>query len=289
MTCPLCGAEAEAAFTTSDRNRALSRERFAYSRCTACGTYFLAQVPPDLGRYYPQEYYEVADPGRVARIEAPRLALIARYVSGGRLIEIGPGPGHFARAAREAGFEVTGIEMDAQCCARLERDGVTAIHTEAPEQALAALAPARAIAMWHVVEHLEHPWAVLEAAAARLEPGGVLAVAMPNPQSLQFRLLRGRWAHVDAPRHLFLIPYPALRSRLEELGLEVREVTSSDAVSRALNGMGWEFALRRFPARHPGTRPTRGAAGALTLALAPFERRGLGGAAYTVIAVRPDR
>ncbi|HWF51692.1 MAG TPA: hypothetical protein VG294_13725 [Solirubrobacteraceae bacterium] len=54
MTCPLCGGSTEAAFTTTDRNRALTRERFEYRRCVACGTYFLANVPADLSAYYPR-------------------------------------------------------------------------------------------------------------------------------------------------------------------------------------------------------------------------------------------
>ena len=57
MSCRLCGAQTEAGFTTTDRNRACSRERFEYRCCTACGSYLLANVPADLGRYYPADYY----------------------------------------------------------------------------------------------------------------------------------------------------------------------------------------------------------------------------------------
>ncbi len=180
--------------------------------------------------------------------------------------------------------------MDAECCAYLERVvGVRAIHSDAPDQALAGLEPARAVAMWHVIEHLDRPWPVVAAAAARLEPGGVLAIATPNPQSLQFRLLRGRFAHVDGPRHLFLIPYPVLRARLEELGLEVLEVTTSDPVGIGLNRLGWEYALQRFPARRSATRPVRRLAAIIEGGLAPVERRGLNGTAYTVLARKRDR
>jgi SAM-dependent methyltransferase len=293
MTCPLCGGATEAAFTTTDRNRACSGERFEYRRCMACGTYLLANAPADVDSYYPADYYGF--PGaweldEAAAQEVPKLGLITRHAARGQLVEVGPGPGAFSRAARNAGFEVTAIEMDAACCEYLERvAGVKAIHSDRPDQALAECEPAQAIAMWHVVEHLEHPWPVLAAAAARLAAGGVLAIAVPNPQSLQFRLLRGRWAHVDAPRHLFLIPYASLRARLEDLGLEILEVTSSDPAGRAWNRFGWEYALRRFPARRPATLPIRLSTAILARALAPLERRGLSGATYTVLAVKPER
>lgn len=293
MNCPLCGGQSEPGFTATDRNRARSDERFVYRRCAACGSYFLTNVPTDLRHYYGSDYYQLPDPAdldRLARVEGPKLSLVTEYVSNGRLVEVGPGSGTFARAARNAGFDVTAIEMDARCCDYLERAvGVTAINSARPDEALVEGPAARAIAMWHVVEHLDRPWAVVDAAASTLEPGGVLAVAVPNPQSTQFRLLRGRWAHVDAPRHLFLIPYGALRARLTALGLEVLKVTTSDSAGRRWNQFGWEYALRRFPARRPATLPVSLAASVLAHALAPVERRGLAGATYTVIAAKPDR
>ena len=165
--------------------------------------------------------------------EAPKLELIMRHATGGRFVEIGSGSGALSRAAHNAGFKVTAIEMDAACCEYLERVvGVQAIQSDAPDRVLSDLDPANAIAMWHVLEHVPCPCRLVDAAAARLAPGGVLAVATPNPQSLQFRLLRGRWAHVDAPRHLSLIPYAALRARCHDVGLTATWVTTNDPTGR---------------------------------------------------------
>jgi SAM-dependent methyltransferase len=290
MICPLCRGPTEAAFTTTDRNRACSNERFEYRRCTACGSYLLADVPADLGRYYPADYYGFPEPyelDRAAALEAPKLELIMRHAARGRLVEIGPGAGAFSRAAQNAGFEVTGIEMDAACCEYLERVvGVRTIHSDAPEHVLSELEPANAIAMWHVLEHVPHPFQLLDAAAGHLAPGGVLAISTPNPQSLQFRLLRGRWAHVDAPRHLFLIPYPALRTRCHEAGLTATLVTTSDATGRDCNRLGWVYALRRFPARHDATPRVGLLSDLLVRGLGPAEHRGLNGAAYTALFVK---
>ena len=68
--------------------------------------------------------------------------------------------------------------------------------------------------MWSVLDEVEDPWGRLDAAARNLEPGGVLALAMPNPGSFQFRMTRGRWPHVDAPRRRSPDPgRPARRAR----------------------------------------------------------------------------
>jgi 2-polyprenyl-3-methyl-5-hydroxy-6-metoxy-1,4-benzoquinol methylase len=289
-SCPLCGGETNLAFRVSDRNRAITNQSFEYRRCVSCRTTYLLDVPGDLGRYYPEDYYALPSAAvldSAAGGEASKLALLRPFVSGGRLVEIGSAFGVFALAAKRAGFDVTAIEMDRRCCKYLEDVvGVRAVCSDVPEKALTEVGPTAAIVLWHVLEHLPRPWDVLEQAAARLESGGVLALAMPNPDALQFRLLGARWAHVDAPRHLFLIPFAALRNRAEKLGFEVGHVTTSDPAGRYWNAFGWEYALRRHPARSPSTRATRTGSRLLGLGLAPLERRGMNGTAYTAVFVK---
>jgi SAM-dependent methyltransferase len=291
LRCPLCGGAATLALTARDRNRELSDELFRYRRCQVCGVYSLINVPADLGRFYPSEYYELPDAARVDALvpaEMHKLELIRRFADPpGRLVEVGPGSGVFAYAARRADFDVTAIEMDERTCAHL-RDtiGIQAVQSARPEASLTELPPSRAIALWHVVEHVPEPWALLDAAAANLEPGGALALATPNPDSLQFRLLRARWAHVDAPRHLFLLPLDAVRARAEAAGLRLAHVTTTDPAGRHWNRFGWEYALRRRPASGPASRPVAGAALGLTLAMRPLEHTGMRGTAYTAVFVK---
>jgi SAM-dependent methyltransferase len=289
-TCPLCRGQTEAAFRVGDRNREITSQRFPYRRCSACRTVFLAEIPENLDAYYPDDYYgapSLTDLDRAAGGEASKLELIRPYAGDGALVEIGPAFGVFARAAEQAGFQVTTIEMDARCCDYL-RDvvGVSAVCSDAPEEVLPELGHVRVVALWHVLEHLPRPWEVLARAADALEPGGVLALATPNPDSLQFRLLGARWAHVDAPRHLFLIPFPTLSARMDGLGFDVGAVTTTDPAGTQWNAFGWEYAIRRHPARRPSTRLTRICARLLALGLAPLERRGMNGTAYTAVFVK---
>jgi len=289
--CPLCGALTVHAFAVGDRNRELSDERFHYRRCVSCHSLHLADVPAELGRYYPADYYgapSLAQLDAGADGERSKLDLIGALAPSGRLVDVGAAFGLFARAADRAGYEVTAIERDGGCCEHLERVvGVRAVHSDAPERELASLEGVQAVTLWHVLEHLPRPRSVIDAAAAALAPGGALAIAMPNPQSLQFRVLRSRWAHVDAPRHLFLIPLAALGRFAAAAGLELRAATTSDPAGRYWNFFGWEHAVRWRPARRASTPATVRLAQALTLALSPVERRGLNGAAYTALFVKP--
>jgi SAM-dependent methyltransferase len=288
--CPLCGGDSTRAFRVGDRNHEIGTQQFEYRRCGSCGGVFLANQPTDLGSYYPEDYYvlpSLAQLDEAANGESPRLALMEPVPPRGKLIEIGAGLGIFARAAQRAGLDVTAIEMDARCCRYLEEVvGVPAICSNEPERELAELGPVQAIALWHVLEHLARPWDVLARAADALERGGILALAMPNPESLQFRLLGARWAHVDAPRHLFLIPLDTLAAQAEKLGLRLSSVTTRDPAGRYWNRFGWEYAIRSHPARRGSSRRTRIAARLLALALAPLERRGMNGTTYTAVFVK---
>lgn len=288
--CPLCAGRSAVAFTVGDRNRAVTARRFTYDRCFACGTFFLADVPTDLGRYYPDDYYRLPSPDEidlVAAGEAHKLQLLGTAAPPGRLVDVGAGFGPFARVASRAGYDVTAVEMDARCCEYLESVvGVAAVRSDNPADALANLPPSRVVTLWHVLEHLHDPWQVLAAVAENLELGGAVAIAMPNPRALQFRLLRGYWAHVDAPRHLFLIPAETLTARASALGLRRVLLTTDDPAGRGWNRFGWEYALRWCPARRRPTRAFTGASMLLTMLLRPWEGRSLNGTAYTAVFVK---
>jgi len=319
--CPLCGAGSAHALDARDRNRESTAERFAYNRCSACGSVFMLDVPGELARYYTGDYHGFGADGQpewtrnatLREVEEYRIGMLRAYVQPGappqagggaqagvggqagaqagaepaRLIDIGAGAGAFAAAAKRAGFEVTAIEMDERCCAYMrERLGVRAIRSDDPLAALQAQAPAQAISLWHSLEHLRDPAAMLAAAAARLQPGGVLMLGVPNPRSLQFRLLGARWAHLDAPRHLCLMPERALVSYLQQHGLRPLQATTGDPFGVICSVHGWTYALRRRPARGESPAAAIHAARLLTRALAPLEARRRGGPALTLLLRR---
>jgi SAM-dependent methyltransferase len=295
--CPLCGADSRPALRARDRNRETTDERFAYNRCSACATLFMVDVPADLASFYAGDYHpfgadgepEWASSPALRDVEAFRVRLLREHVSPGPLIDVGAGAGAFAAAARRAGFDVTAVEMDERCCRYMsERLGVRAICSDQPVAQLKALAPAQAITLWHSLEHLREPGAILAAAAERLLDGGVLAIGVPNPRSLQFRLLGGRWPHLDAPRHLTLMPAQALIDRGRALGLRCVELTADDPFARICNVHGWAYALRRRPAAGPASPAVGRAAGIVAKLLAPVERTGGRGAALTVLLRKPS-
>ncbi|HTU96583.1 MAG TPA: class I SAM-dependent methyltransferase [Solirubrobacteraceae bacterium] len=291
VICKICGSPAVPALVAVDRNRRLSSEHFPYYRCTVCRTLQLDPVPADLGRYYTAEYYAVPE-DRAALVAAAgaeryKLELIRPLVPAGRLVEVGPAVGGFAAVMQDAGYDTSAIEMDADCCRFLrEVVRVPVDETDDPARALAAGGPYDVIAMWHVIEHLPNPRQVLEAAAAALAPGGVIALAAPNPEAFQFRVFGRRWTHLDAPRHLCLAPLDAYAEVGRACGLEVAVATTRDEGTLHWNAFGWRETLAGFG----GGRYVRGGmrlvGSAVTRVAEPIERRDRQGSTYTLLLRR---
>ena len=176
-------------------------------RCVACGTAATAAPPPAAA--HDTGAYASASP-RLAAAVAPvlalfdrrRLALVRRDVPPpARLLDVGAGRGRFVAAARDAGYDADGIEPSTRgVLAAREAYGVELAQATIDD---ATVAPGSydAVTLWHVLEHVEDPHGALARVASWLRPGGVLLVGVPNLASLQAAVARGRWFHLDAPRH----------------------------------------------------------------------------------------
>lgn len=293
MKDPYLNKPATLAFVARD-NR--GREgRFRYWRAVN-GMVFLDQAPPNLSTYYEGGFQpipvDVAGLEEAAQAEAYKIDQLRAYKAGGDYLEIGPWTGMAALNASRAGFRVTTLEMNADCVHLMRRAGLNAIRTDDPIATLTAdNTRYDAIAMWHSIEHVPEPWRLLELAAERLRPGGVLLVATPNPESAQARLFGRGWFHLDAPRHLHLLPMSMVQEIGERQGLELVDATTDDALGKLLDKQGWEWPLWRHvaPHRRRGRLRVVPIVAFRELMIRLFRRDDRDGGAYTVVMRRPDR
>jgi len=89
-------------------------EAFAVKKCVECGLGHTLPQPEDPGRYYGTVYYGNRHGITSAFCTRRRLRFVAAFATpsaGGRLLDIGCGDGTFLIAAKEAGWEVMGIEV----------------------------------------------------------------------------------------------------------------------------------------------------------------------------------
>jgi len=213
-------------------------------------------IPDDLRPFYQGGYQTIPNNISELRVisatETYRMDPILRHKSGGSLLDIGPWMGIFACNAVDAGFKVTAIEIDENCVAFLKQTvGVSAIHSADPAATMDQMTETfDVITLWHSLEHLRDPWAVVQSAARRLAPGGILLIAIPNIESLEFKIFKGRWKHVDAPRHLYFYPHESLSRLCRESGLVPLEMTTTDKLTNALSYDVWFSWARPIQIRY---------------------------------------
>lgn len=286
--CSYCGTDAEIYFHSHDYNRNVTREVFTHYCCPVCSLIFISPIPQNLGDYYPQEYYFI--PETVDFLEANsahekyKIEIIQRYVKQGKLLEIGPSLGCFTYLAKQSGFMAEAIEMDKRCSEFLNHvAGIPTVNSSDTCVALKSLEPYDVIALWHVIEHLPNPWATLEAISEKLNPGGILVLAAPNPDAFQFHILGHFWPHLDAPRHLMLIPSQILVEKLASLGMKLELNTTTDEGGLGWNIFGWEYFFSNLCSYSGINRALRIFGRMVAKLLSPIEKTEGKGSAYTMV------
>lgn len=196
--CPACGAQG--AFHAGHQDARGPGQCIAV-RCPQCFLVYIDPVPPQATAHesYGSGYYEPWQ-GREERARlalwARRLRMVEARARRGTLLDVGCGDGLFLKVARAAGWRVDGIEFSPEGARRSSHrlGRPVAVGDLARERVLRG--PFDVITLWHVLEHLVEPAAMLDAARARLRPGGHLVIAVPNldnlPMRAAYRLARGR-------------------------------------------------------------------------------------------------
>jgi SAM-dependent methyltransferase len=133
----------------------------------------------------------------------------------GPVLDVGAGEGTLVDALAARGREATG----------LERGSARADFVDAAIEQVGGDGTWAAVVLWHALEHLPRPGAAIREAARLLEPGGVIAIAVPNNASLQAGAFGDEWLHLDMPRHLVHLTDASLRAGLEAAGFTVERTS----------------------------------------------------------------
>jgi len=147
---------------------------------------------------------------------------------GGELLDIGCGTGNFLAAARDAGYGVTGIELDRNA-ARFakERLGLPRIFPLmiADFSELHAEEQFDVVTFFEVLEHQAAPVEFLQKVRACVRPGGAVALSVPNRE----RWLTGPDVLDYPPNHFLRWNAGALTKFLRAQGFEVLSVREQPA------------------------------------------------------------
>jgi len=287
LSCPLCGGFSRPFLDAIDLNHRISSQSFIYAKCQSCRCVHLLDPPADISSFYQSSYYHIPTFDRLnllARRDRCKIDTLLKLSTkhNGRLLEIGPAYGLFLLQAMKAGFHVDAIEMDERCCDYLSDVlGLDPIKSDSPVDSLQQLSPYDVIVLSHVLEHIPNPKSLMSALAAKLKPGGIILISMPNPDSWQFSLLGKYWPHLDAPRHLTLMPIDSLANCLAQYGLRLLYYTTNDHDARVWNRFTWQRLLLNA-CRHKLALYILLAIGYfVSLLMIPFDCRPCKGSTYT--------
>ncbi len=173
--CPLCQSKRWKAY------------RFSLRQCEACGlvvnpAIFRSGSAEAVNKEAFGEAYEPETSFWVRWFEAWKnrryLRTIRRYVSKGRLLEIGIGSGRFLEAAQRGGYDVAGCDLSPSVCRRVEERIGLPVHCGSVDTL--PKSSADVVAMHHVLEHVENPVGFLKMVREVLRPGGIVHIAVPN-------------------------------------------------------------------------------------------------------------
>lgn len=253
--CPVCNCEEASALCLARDRFQPSGEIYRLARCRACAfTYLLdgsdAKRPEEL---YPAAYFASpkAYTGRsgprpeLVRIEKLssklRSALERLYFSAiysyrllkvrrirptaKTILDLGSGGGEFVKLCVRAGFEAWGVDLRSSLDTGVSQGDRAKIFHGDFQQCDLPINYFDIITMYHSLEHFHRPLDVLKKINKLLKSGGLLLVLVPNIDSLQFRLFRGRWFAIEAPRHRVHFSPVTLRDALEKEGFQIEKLS----------------------------------------------------------------
>ena len=204
-------------------------EYIRYERCQDCGTVLRnPRLPPARrldgyeDRIFPPEAKRV-DPVR-CRHYTYMMRLLARLLpaSGSRrLLDFGCGAGEYLLAARAAGFDVTGLELNRDLAQHVSKTYGIPVVQGLIEEADFGDQPFDVIISSQVFEHLLSPRQTLRALGSYLVPSGFLLIEVPNLRDVRERMSRG--ATMD-DSHLFYFDRWSLSRMLANEGFAVVSV-----------------------------------------------------------------
>jgi 2-polyprenyl-3-methyl-5-hydroxy-6-metoxy-1,4-benzoquinol methylase len=216
VACDLCGARRTRPFTR--------RQGMQVVRCLGCGMVYVSPRldAQALERHYNSgessriEYYldvEVADRRSFAEV----LERAEQLVPGrGDLLDIGPNVGTCLEVARERGWRVHGVEINADAARYCrEKRGLDVITgTLEPE----TYPPGRfdVVLMGDVIEHVASPKDLMKTVARILRPGGAVLVSTPDISGWAARLLQ-----VKPVEHIHYFDPRTMERLVRETGLEM--------------------------------------------------------------------
>lgn len=247
--CKICGNHNETTWYTAREMMFGYRDEFRYFQCVKCECLQIAEFPPDMSKYYPDNYYSLAQndevkfegvKGRLRRLSISALIFNSTVVDNilqkfyspislrvlkdlsvtknSAILDVGCGSGHkFLYPLAELNFSRL-----AGCDPFIEKDiGYANGLTISKGDIFSITGKWDIITFHHVFEHVPDPAANLRKVSELLSEKGVCVLRMPTVSSFAWEHYKTNWVQLDAPRHFFLHSVKSVEHLAKKAGLEL--------------------------------------------------------------------
>ncbi len=234
--CPACGSAAIHSVLLI-KDHSVSGETFPVEECSVCNLRFTQDVPvkDEIGPYYKSENYishTNTSKGlinslyqRVRKRTLKQKRKLIEKTTGlksGSILDVGSGTGAFVHEMKESGWQITGLEPDADAISVAKKD--FEIELKSINQ-FYQLSPGSfdAITMWHVLEHVHDLQDYMVQLRYLLKENGKLLIAVPNHTSKDAAIYKEFWAAYDVPRHLYHFSPRSMKMLVEKHGMTIEK------------------------------------------------------------------
>ncbi len=252
------------------------RETFEYMKCSACGCLQIGEIPPNLSKYYPYNYYSLqASKKKKSRVirDYIRKSIALYNIQGkgiiGRLLAFFKSPDPMHIVYRRIGLNPSDKLLDVGGGAgahvlSLFRIGFKNVMSVDPfiskdvfwGNVLIAKkldffdiqGKYDLITFHHSLEHMPSQAKILEKAAELIGQDGRILIRIPTVTSTAWEKYKENWVNLDAPRHFYLHSHTSIKLLAEQTGLKTVDFWS-DSIS--MQFWGSEQYIRDIPLIDP--------------------------------------
>jgi 2-polyprenyl-3-methyl-5-hydroxy-6-metoxy-1,4-benzoquinol methylase len=245
LTCPVCG---NADPLRKYEVMSIFATEMEYLHCSDCGILWQTSRLADdyIGEYYRDVYRELTSPSDAKRATTTKMGKLRASIQVGWMsqfllgvdtaLDYGCSGGWLLDALADYGLTVCGVEMDRSELTQPARDKYKVYDSieDAPGQY-------DLITISHVVEHFNHPVDALKSIVAKLKPGGLLFVEVPNSRAYP--------GFAAGLHHPICFDAPSLARTLGMAGMEVLEHEFHDMENTPMHKNLMMAAIKPKPTR----------------------------------------
>ena len=252
------------------------RDEFKYLECGKCGCLQIKEIPANIAKYYPENYYSYLGKGEDQLIQNSlskslkrnlKKKLLNYYLRGNsltgklifsnyksyypwikkntltndsKILDVGCGSGELLLEMYNDGFkDLTGV--DPYIKQEINYKSGIIIYKKQLEELTEKY---DLIMLHHAFEHMDQPLAILKKMFHLLNNKGFVLIRIPVAACFAWRKYGVNWVQLDPPRHFFLHTTKSMQILCEQSGFRLMDVVYD---SYSLQFTGSEQYLRNIP------------------------------------------